>query len=342
LSQRPRRVILFSTGGTIASVAQGELGVRASLDADDLVRTIAGTNREITLVPVSYSQIPSVELSITDLYDLSQRVREVVDAGASGAVIAQGTDTLEETAFVLDLLWERKEPLVVTGAMRAASAFGADGPANLVASVRLAASQQSLHYGCLVVLNDEIHAARYVQKTHTSNPAAFRSPLLGPIGWFSEGQPRLALRPLARHHVRLTERPQPIPVALVTTVLGDDGGLLSGLSEAGYRGLVIDAGGGGHVPRRIVPRLARIAESLPVILASRTRTGEILRNTYDFPGSEKELLRQGLISAGWLDPLKARILLMLLLVAGATREDIVRAFAITANPGLSLNYPFAD
>lgn len=172
-------------------------------------------------------------------------------------------------------------------------------------------------------MNDEIHAARFVQKTHTSSPSTFRSPLTGPIGWISEDTPRIATCPVGSLRVPLPPHTQERPVALYTVALGDDGRLLE---QVGYEGLVIEALGGGHVPSHMAKTLESLASKIPVILASRTGGGEVLRNTYGFTGSETDLLGRGLLSAGMLDGPKARLYLSLLLRSEASREEIVAAF----------------
>ena len=178
----------------------------------------------------------------------------------------------------------------------------------------------------MVVLNDEIHAARFVRKTHTSNPATFRSDPVGPVGWISEDTVRVVLRPAGRHKITLSGDAQDRPVALHTVTLGDDGRLLPAIERQGYAGLVIEALGGGHVPSVMVEGLEDLAGKMPVILASRTGGGEVLRSTYGFIGSEMDLLERGLIYAGPLDGLKARLFLTLLLRSGATGEEIKASF----------------
>jgi len=165
-----------------------------------------------------------------------------------------------------------------------------------------------------------------VRKTHTSNPATFRSDPVGPVGWISEATVRVVLRPAGRHEITLSEDAQDRPVALHTVTLGDDGRLLPAIEQLGYAGLVIEALGGGHVPSVMVEGLEDLAGKMPVILASRTGGGEVLRSTYGFIGSETDLLERGLIYAGPLDGLKARLFLALLLRSGATREDIKDSF----------------
>jgi L-asparaginase len=210
--------------------------------------------------------------------------------------------------------------------MRNPTLPGADGPANLLAAVRVAASGAARGIGTVVVMNDEIHAARHVRKTHTQSPAAFRSAGAGPIGWVSEGSIRIPLRPADRHHVRLPDGPTSHEVALVGVWPGDDGRILGAAGDLGYDGLVVEGMGGGHVPSAAVGPLEELAARMPVVLASRTGGGETLARTYDAPGSEMDLLARGLIPAGVLDGPKARILLALLLRSGASREEIHAAF----------------
>lgn len=320
------RVAVFTMGGTIASVGDGGAGVRPRLSADDLVAAIPGLRETADVEAASFRQVPSPELTLRDLTALAAAIEERVADGYAGAVVTQGTDSIEETAFSLDLLLSVDAPVVVTGAMRNPSLPGADGPANLLAAVRVAASPDCRGLGCLVVFNDEIHAARFVRKTHTANPATFRSPGTGPLGWVAEGTPRVALRPVRRHHVPVSADADPSPVALLTVGLGDDGRLVGAVGALGYAGVVVEAMGGGHVPVQLVPTLAELVRRMPTVLASRTGSGEVLRRTYDFPGSETDLLAHGLIPAGALDGPKARMLLMLLLAAKTDLDDIPAAF----------------
>jgi len=320
------KVAVFSLGGTISSVDAGGKGVEPTLTGEALVSDVPEIAEVAEVSAVSFRQAASGELMVDDLVELASEITNRIDEGASGAVITQGTDTIEETSFVLDLLVERDAPVVVTGAMRNPTLPGADGPANLLASIQVAASDVTRGLGAVVVLNDEIHAARFVRKTHTSNPATFRSDPVGPVGWVSEGVPRVVLRPAGRHTITLPEDAQDRQVALLTIALGDDGRLLPAIEREGYAGLVIESMGGGHVPSVMVEALEDLAGKMPVILASRTKSGEVLHSTYGFPGSETDLLERGLISAGLLDGLKARLFLALLLRSGAPQEKIRYSF----------------
>ncbi|MEW6637269.1 MAG: asparaginase [Actinomycetota bacterium] len=320
------RVTVFSLGGTISSVNSGGKGVEPRLTGEALVSDVPEIAEVAEVSAVSFRQAASGELVVEDLVELAAEIAGRIDAGDAGAVVTQGTDTIEETSFVLDLLVDRDAPVVVTGAMRNPTLPGADGPANLLAAIQVAAGEAARGLGAVVVLNDEIHAARFVRKTHTSNPATFRSEPVGPLGWISEGRVRVVLRPVGRHKVALPEGAQDRPVALHVVTLGDDGRLLAAVEEHGYAGLVVEALGGGHVPSVMVGALEGLAKKMPVVLASRTGGGEVLSSTYGFPGSEMDLLERGLIHAGSLDGRKARLLLTLLLRSGASREEIEAAF----------------
>lgn len=323
---RPR-IALYTTGGTIASIpAAGTAGATPRLGADELVAAVPQLAGVAGLDAATFRQVPSPELTVADLVELRARAASDVEAGAAGVVITQGTDTLQESAYVLDALWDRDAPLVLTGAMRTPDQAGADGPANLLAAVRVAASPSARGLGCVAVMNAEIHAARFVRKTDTSSPAAFRSALCGPVGRVTEGRVGVFVRPPRRRPLRVPDDAPQTPVALVRAALGDDGRLVDGIAALGYRGLVVEATGGGHLPASWVPRLEALAATMPVVLASRTGGGELLRSTYGFPGSETDLLGRGLIPAGVLDGLTARLELTLLLMTGAGPDAAARAF----------------
>ncbi|CAN5732968.1 MAG: asparaginase [Rubrobacter sp.] len=320
------RVTVFSMGGTISSVDSGGKGVEPTLTGEALVSDVPEIAGIADVSAVSFRQAASGEIGVEDLVELAAEIEGRIDGGAAGAVVTQGTDTIEETSFVLDLLVDRESPVVVTGAMRNPTLPGADGPANLLAAIQVAASDVAKGLGTVVVLNDEIHAARFVRKTHTSNPATFRSDPVGPVGWISESVPRIVLRPTGKHKVTRPEDAQNGPVALYHVALGDDGRLLPEIEEKGYAGLVVEAMGGGHVPSVMAETLEDLASKMPVLLASRTGGGEVLRSTYGFIGSETDLLERGLIYAGPLDGRKARLLLTLLLRSGATKEEVKETF----------------
>ena len=319
------RIALFALGGTIAMTGSGQ-GVRPELSAADLIAGVPGLEGIARLEPRSISALPSVDLGFGEIAALAQAVREAIIGGAEGVVITQGTDTLEESAFLLDLLLDVSQPVVVTGALRNPTLAGADGPANLLAAVRVAATPAAAGLGVVVVANDEIHAARYVRKTHISRPSSFASPTLGPLGWLVEDRVRIALRPERRQPALSLSAAVP-RVALLTIALGMDERDLAPLAAPDLAGAVIAGAGSGHVPSHMVDALEAIAGRIPVVLASRVGAGEVYRKTYGYPGGEIDLQRRHLITSGQLDSLKARILLTALLASGADRAGIEAAFS---------------
>jgi L-asparaginase len=319
---------VFTLGGTIAMKAADGGGAVPALSASDLLSAVPGLDDEdIELVVRDVVNNPGASLSFADLYRLADAITEALADGCAGAVVVQGTDTIEETAYLLDLLVSSDAPVVVTGAMRNPSLAGADGPANLLAAIRVAGSETARGLGALVVLNDQVHAARWVRKTHTASPAAFASPGFGPLGHVAEGRVDVPIRLAERSPAIAPILRENVRVGLATITLGDDGVLLEALSEQ-VDGLVVAALGVGHVPSVVVPILAKIAERVPVVLSSRIGAGPVHERTYSFPGSETDLLGRGLISAGYLAPVKARLLLHLLLASGADRGRITDTFRV--------------
>src|SRR6266487_3151364 len=237
----------------------GPGGVVPALSAEQLVDSVPGlADLDVEIDAVNFRQLPGASLTFDDLDELAGAIRDRFAAGADGIVVTQGTDTIEETAYLLDLYHAGPQPVVVTGAMRNPTLAGADGPANLLAAVQTAASDQARGLGVLVGLADEIHAARRVRKTHSTADATFQAPNGGPLGYLVEGTVRLLNRPTHR-----TVVPAPIAgrrphIALVTVALGDHGVLLDGLAER-VDGAVIAAFGVGHVPQQLVAPLDDLA-----------------------------------------------------------------------------------
>lgn len=314
-------------GGTIAMSARSEAGVSPGLDAGDLLAAVPEMETVVEVTPVALRRAPSVDLDFAAVAELAEAIGRSFADGAQGAVVTQGTDTLEESAFLLDLLLGPGRPVVLTGAMRNPTLPGADGPANLASALRTAASPQAEGAGVLVVMNDEIHAARHVRKTHAHRPSAFASPAAGPVGWIVEDRVRLVLAP-ARVLPVLAWRGEAPFVPILTFGLGSGAREVEGVAAANPDGVVIAAAGAGHVPSSAVEALHALAGRVPVVFASRTGAGETGRSTYGYPGSETDLMKRGLIGAGSLDPLKARILLTALLADGADRTRIEATFAL--------------
>jgi L-asparaginase len=323
MADSDRRVAVFSLGGTIAMTTHTSGGATPTLSADDLIAAVPGlADTGVSVDANSFRQLPGASLSFSDLLELAAAIEQLT---VDGVVIIQGTDTIEETAYLLDLVTTDATPVVVTGAMRNASVAGADGPANVLAAIRVAASTEARGLGCLVVFGEEIHAARWVRKTHATSPTAFTS-YPGPIGYVAEDRVRIMTRPGDSPKIDPRHAAGSARTAIATVGLGDDGTVLRAIGDQ-VDGLVVAAFGAGHVPMACVEALTDLVKRMPVILATRTGSGPVLRHTYGFPGSESDLLARGLISASSLDPIKARILLQLLLMANADKNQVAKAFS---------------
>jgi L-asparaginase len=327
-------ILVVSLGGTITMTASAAGGITPTLTADQLLSSVPQLSSVASLEALTRFSLPGASLSIQNLAEVAVLLKERFAAGIDGAVVVQGTDTIEDTAFVLDLLTDGTRPVVVTGAMRGPQAPGADGPANILAAVTAAADQRLAGLGAVVVLNDEIHAARWVQKSHTALTSAFTSPGTGCIGIVSEGRVELMMTP--RRDI------SPLPsllhndsrVAMVSLGLGEDGRLLPALKELGYAGAVIEGMGAGHVPAAAVAAVAQLVTQMPVVLCTRVRGGRVFTKTYGFAGSEMDLIAKGAIPCGHLSAGKARLLLTLLLCSGsgASAERIRQAFQTDGCP----------
>ena len=319
------RLLVLSLGGTITMVPSAGGGIEPKLGAADLVASVPALAEVAEIDMESPLRVASPSLTVSHLIDVAKRIESAFADGVDGAVVIQGTDTIEESAFILDLLVAGDRPVVVTGAMRGADSPGADGPANLLAAARVAASPESRGLGTLVVLNYDIHAARFVQKSHTAVPSAFLSPLVGPLGTVIEERPRFYVR-VARNPCLDSGGGPPEPVALVKAVMSRDTRLFAAIADIGCAGAVVEGMGAGHVHADAASVLGDLAARMPVVLASRVMTGPVFTETYGYPGGEMDLIKRGLIPAGYLSGLKARILLSLVLRTTRDRQSIGDAF----------------
>jgi L-asparaginase len=309
-----REVLVLATGGTIAM--RGERAVHAAGPAELLAAVgLEGVDaRELLGVPGAHVGL--------DEALLVARTAAAEAAAGRGVVVTHGTDTLEETAVLCDLLHDGDAPIVFTGAIRPGSAPGADGPANLVDAVAVAGAGAAAGLGCVVVFGGEIHAARGARKVDSAGPSAFGSPGGGPIGRVVEGRLALRARPVRPAEALSPERLD-FRVPVVVATLGDDLALL----DAPADGAVVAALGGGHLSPAGLERLRGAAQRMPVVLAVRPERGALLTATYGFKGAEGDLRASGAIPAAALSPQAARMKLLACLGASLDRDGIARAFA---------------
>jgi L-asparaginase len=302
------RVHLLSTGGTIAGGPQGPLTAANLVErAPELARTAEITFEDF--LRIGSSRItPELQLS------LARRVQEIFakDRELAGIVITHGTDTLEETAFLLDLLVDDERPVVFAAAQRPPREVDSDGPRNLLNAVRIAASAVSRGAGVVVTLNGEIHGARDVRKTHSIALDSFRSPGVGPLGYLDGPNVVFTARPARRLHLKAET--VETRVDLLTLVAGSDGRLIDASVASGARGLVLETFGRGNVPEAAMAAVARARKhGVVVVFTTRTRGGRV-----EVDPSAREI---GVIGAEDLDGLKARMLLVAALPA--TKDPVL-------------------
>jgi len=316
-------IVLLTTGGTIAMTASGSGGGNLTQTAADLAAAAPGLADIAELSAESVLAKPSSSFTLDDMGRIAATAARAAER-ADGVVITHGTDTLEETAFALALLTRTETPIVLTAAMRRPDQPGADGPANLLAAVRVAASPAARGLGVLVAIDDEIHAGPLVRKSHSFRTHAFSSAPFGPIGWVAEDRVRIALAPRwTLPHLTYAGGSPVVPI--LEAGPGLEPAVVEALADVAD-GLVVALTGAGHVAAGCVDALARLAARKPVVFASRTGAGEILRASYGFGGGEMELIARGLIPAGPLDGRKARVLLQLLLAEGRGDEGVKEMF----------------
>lgn len=317
------KIRILTTGGTIA--------MREKQPGEGAVPTLSGYDLSGLLPPglppvdvEEVCNLPGAHITLDLLWKVRARVLAAVqEADVDGVVVTHGTDTLEETAFLLDLTIPGDKPVVLTGAMRTSSDAGYEGQANLAAAVRVAAEPRARNLGTLVVLNDEIHAARHVTKTHTLAPDTFQSPDWGPIGRADPDKIIIAHR--VQRKVVPCEALE-TRVSLIKMVVGLDDVCLRNAVAAEVRGIVIEGLGGGRIPPWWLPGISQaISRGTTIVIASRCPAGRVY-DKYGFAGSYKENRARGAYFAGGLNGQKARIGLMVALGKGAPENALDMVF----------------
>jgi L-asparaginase len=328
-SQAPPKVVVISTGGTIASRFDAATGrTVASQRGEDLLAQVPGLAEVAALEVDDFATIPSFDLTIGAAHRLAVRIGEqLARAEVAGVVVTHGTDTMEESCYLADLLVASDKPVVFTGAQRAHDDPTPDGPRNLLAAVRTAAAPVARGLGAVICFADQIHAARDVTKVSTSALATFRSYDKGALGEVDAERVILHRRPALRQTFQIERLEGRVP--LIRLCLGFDVGLAEAALERGASGLVIEAFGRGNGPAALVPVVRGAVDAgVPVVVTSRCPTGRV-EPIYG-KGGGKDLLEAGAIFAGDLKGPKARLLLMVLLSSPASRERIAENFHVLA------------
>ena len=313
-----KKVLFLFTGGTISMKVDPELGVAVPvLSGEEILSFVPGLDQLCEFEIVDFSRLPGPHMTPERIFELSEALNQQLGRkDVHGVVITHGTDTLEETAFLLDLRLQTSKPVAIVGAMRNSSELGWDGPANLKAAVRVVLEGKPALQGVLVVMNEQILAASEATKTHTESVNTFQSPNFGPLGIVDQDR-ILWMRQLGRRQSFRSERIES-RVDLLKMVAGSDDRLVRLVVEGGSNGLVIEGTGRGNVPPQVLPGIQfAIDQGIPVVIATRCIQGRVL-DTYGYEGSGRDLRKRGVIFAGFLSGQKARIKLMVVL--GQTRD----------------------
>jgi L-asparaginase len=321
-----KRVSIYFTGGTISMKYDPHIGAAVPiLSGEEIVASVPELSSIADYEINDFGRYPGPHMTPQRMMELSNLVRqELARTDIDGVAITHGTDTLEETAYLLDLTVDNQKPVAVTGAMRNSSETGWDGPANLMAAVRVAASAEARGLGTMVVMNETILAAGDVSKTATESFDAFESPDFGPIGVIDKGRVIIRRMPLNRSFVNTSQIMD--RVFLIKVASGSDSTLIEACLAAGARGLVIEAMGRGNVPPGCVTGITTaISTGVPVIMVSRCQRGRVY-DSYGYPGGGKQLKILGVISGGFLNGQKARIKLALALSLTTDAAEIRKLF----------------
>lgn len=303
------RILVLHTGGTIAMKENTLTGGVSPDVVNPLMDAEITLPQEVSLIVEDIFNLPSPHIQPIHMLKLKERIQVAKLSGIDAVVITHGTDTLEETAFFLDTTIGNLLPIVVTGAMRSSNEVGSDGLYNFESAIRVAAAPEAADKGVLVVMNDEIHSARYVTKTHTTNVATFRTPTLGPVGLVTKNRIIFLQELLPSTHWDVDAVDGIIPI--VKAYAGMDGELFEALAQNKIDGLVIEALGAGNLPPQTLSPLKKLLhKNIPIVLVSRCFNG-IAEPVYDYEGGGKELQELGIIFCSGINSQKARIKLLI-------------------------------
>lgn len=307
-----KNILVIHTGGTISMKEDVMTGAVKLDQKNPLIEQSALLSKFAHLVIEEPFNLPSPHITLNEMLELKNMIEEYIEIQKiDGVVITHGTDTLEETAYFLDLTVKTNIPIIVTGAMRSSNEVGSDGLYNLICALRVAENDASKNKGVLVVLNDEIHTAKNVTKTHTSNVSTFQSPQYGPIGIITKRGVFFHHEPTKKEYYQLNDVSK--KVALIKAHAGMDSTLLYAIRDLQYDGAVIEAFGQGNLPPAALDGInALLSKGIPIVLVSRCFNG-IAQDVYGYNGGGKQLKDLGVIFSNGLNGQKARIKLLVTL-----------------------------
>ena len=313
----PKKILVLHTGGTISMQADASGAVVTS--SDNPMNHVSNPLEGIQVHSLDFFNLPSPHIKPKHMLALYQKIKEEAD-NYDGVVITHGTDTLEETAYFLDTMEVPHMPIVLTGAMRSSNELGSDGVYNYLSALRVASDDKAADKGVLVVMNDEIHAAKYVTKTHTTNVGTFQTPTHGPLGlimkqeilYFKTAEPRVRFD---LDHIQGL-------VPIISAYAGMTDELIDMLDLEQLDGLIIQAFGAGNIPKETAQKLESLLQKgIPVALVSRCFNG-IAEPVYAYQGGGVQLQKSGVFFVKELNAQKARLKLLIALNAGLTGQAL--------------------
>lgn len=306
------KVCIFFTGGTISMTVDKKINAAIpTLSGEQILSMVSNIDKLADIEVINFSEIPGPHMTFDKLLELKDKIIDKLnEEDVSGVIVTHGTDSLEETAYFLDLTIHHEKPVVVVGAMRNSSELGYDGSSNLAAAVCTAVSKKARNLGVLVVLNDEVNAAAEVTKTNTLSLNTFQSPY-GPLG-IVDTNDLILYRDLAfRQHIDTNSVEH--RVDLIKVVLDMDDRMIKAVTELGAVGIVVEAMGRGNVPPKVMEGIRyAISKGVVVVIVSRCQSGRVLES-YGYQGGGRELSDMGVVMGSDMRGQKARLKLMLAL-----------------------------
>ncbi|HCY1262393.1 TPA: asparaginase [Staphylococcus aureus] len=321
-----KHLLVIHTGGTI-SMSQDQSNKVVTNDINPISLHQDVINQYAQIDELNPFNVPSPHMTIQHVKQLKDIILEAVtNKYYDSFVITHGTDTLEETAFLLDLILGIEQPVVITGAMRSSNEIGSDGLYNYISAIRVASDEKARHKGVMVVFNDEIHTARNVTKTHTSNTNTFQSPNHGPLGVLTKD--RVQFHHMPYRQQALENVNEKLNVPLVKAYMGMPGDIFSFYSREGIDGMVIEALGQGNMPPSALEGIQQLVSlNIPIVLVSRSFNG-IVSPTYAYDGGGYQLAQQGFIFSNGLNGPKARLKLLVALSNNLDKAEIKSYFEL--------------
>ncbi|SFA78181.1 asparaginase [Clostridium frigidicarnis] len=321
-----KKIAVIFNGGTISMKVDPKLKAAVpSLTGEEIMAMVTGIEGYAKIESHTFSSLPSPHVTPEIMFKLSKFIKEFIDReDIDGVVVTHGTDTLEETAYLLDLTINTEKPIIVTGSMRSGSELGYDGPSNLAASICTAISDEARGRGVLVCLNGDLNCASEVTKTNSMSLGTFKTPNFGPIGMVDNNKVLFYRNSNDKERFDITELED--KVALIKCASGMDSSFIDFAIDKGYKGIVIEALGRGNIPPEMVSGVKRaIDNKIPVVVVSRCFEGRVC-DSYGYPGGGKDLRKIGVIFGDTLPGQKARIKLMVALSKTNDLEKIKEIF----------------